>query len=696
MTLHDVISNAAHSGSTQLLGSLFGGDIYKIVGSGHFNGPAETMVTFFAELLVPFAAFLYMFLAVYFIGSGVVNKAQSGDFMKGSWNGMWPFLRIGLGLTAVAPAGVVKHLVAIQAFVLMIALLGSGVADLSWRGLLHLSSEAGIMAKETVIPAIDPNKTDAYLNQAFQYSACVVNKIQFDNTDPSLTLSSFDPIHPDTTPASAAVANACAGAGFLLYLKNANSVTAPDRPDLTPQKGNDLIDSDTMAKFNEYQGKQIRYLENQTVLDFIQNQVWPFYTQNATTFGLTTVPMALGEQWQKILASFHATLTAKLKSAIAADKAMVADVFDTSISKYGWISAAGYYRQLAQEQQTINSQITAGLQSSPNYVDMDKQTDLTGANGMDDFRIKRAREWVNKPPVSPWSSTQKTALYALGINYLKMGNKTDPILAMTHFGQRLEGAAELLFGARHLPKIYSWIPFIGTKINNMVNSVFMDVVLMVLAVAGLVLGVILPSLPWIIFMFAIISWLIHVAEMFIAAPFWMVVNALPEGGTFLSNVAKKGFNNALFIFLFPLFAIGGLVVSLAISWVGMKILNHFIYISFEGLKGFTLPFDALGHIIIYVVLAWMIMTSSLSLIQGLPRTVLNMFSLSQPGLNQFDNKHEDAIDKTMAPANVPGTIQKARESLGGMEKESASNKRDKIQEEGLRSDSTADDNREGN
>jgi len=214
---------------------------------------------------------------------------------------------------------------------------------------------------------------------------------------------------------------------------------------------------------------------------------------------------------------------------------------------------------------------------------------------------------------------------------------------------------------------------------------------MALTVSGVILGVILPNLPWIFFLFAIISWLIYVAEMFIAAPFWVVANALPEGDTFLSNVAKKGINNVMFIALFPVLAVGGLVASLSISWIGISLLNHFAYLSFKRMEGWTLPFDVVGIVLTYVVLAWMIMMNSLSMIQMFPRTILNWLSLSQPGLNQFDDAHLNAKDKLMNATNPSGLLLEGAGIARNAEKNRALKHVDDLKERRLKEMETTDD-----
>lgn len=697
MNYHSIIGNIPQSGSTQLLAMLFGGEVYNIFGQGDFQGPQETMLTLFGSIIAHSGVIVWMYVAIvgYFFYSGLVNKSQNGEFMLRSWNGFWPWIRMTFGLTAIVPSLSMHNLVAIQALVLAVALMASSVADLTWKKVLDMSAKYGLTAQHVLTPTIDPSKTDAYLNDAFKYSACLANKLKYNNTDDHTRLSDIDPINPGNTVQGEVIATHCGGAKFLSFLQTARLQAPPEPPDLTPPPGADLISGETQAKYNQYQSAQFNYLENQTVIDFIRNRVWPFYVDNMDLLGQAQVPAALATQWQGILTDFHQTLKDKIQSALLSDKGMAADVFSDQVSKYGWISAANYYKQLANEQQIINGQISAGLQNSPNFVDLDQQKDLTSADSMTRFHVAKAESWAGKVGDTMESGATKYLLDPLGINFLKMGNGTDPFLAMTNFGQKLEGISEVFIALRQAPKLLNWVPVVGHwlsgAVSGMLTGGIMDFMLLVLTVCGIILGVILPNLPWIFFLFAILSWLIYVAEMFIAAPFWVVANALPEGDTFLSNVAKKGINNVMFIALFPVLAIGGLVASLSISWIGISLLNHLAYLAFKGMEGWTLPFDILGIVLIYVVLAWMIMMNSLSLIQVFPRTILNWLSLSQPGLNQFEGAHLDAKDKLMSAVNPSGLLRQGSGLAQGAESQRALKQTSDMNERQLKRQTTHDD-----
>ncbi len=667
MTYDDIINNIPHSGSTQLLVKLFGGQIYNIFNfSTQYSGPQETLLSIFGTMMSGVALWMFLFVVMYVALTGMVNQAQSGDFMLKNWNSIWSFLRLGMGITAVVPFPG-TGLVTMQAFVIAIAMMSSSIADITWGKILDKAAQAGITAQQGLAPTIDPAKTNAYLNDAFNYSSCVANKVKYSSPDESVSLDTINPINPGDNPTVSAIASVCGGEKFQAFLKVASTITPPSPPDLTPQPDSDLISSNTLVKFNAYQKQQYDYLTDTTIVDFLQNRIWPFYINNMDQLTSGTLPDSLVAQWLEIANEFSATLQNKIQSAIAANKAMAAQVFSNQASQYGWVSAGNYYRQLAQQQQIVGSAISASLENSPDYVNLNQESDLTVSDNMTSFGVDNSQSLLNRALTTAKQDGSKYVLDPLGLDVFQTGETTDPILAMTNFGQKLEGSAEALIVARQVPALFSWIPVIGNKINQLFSGGIINILVGLTAIAGLILGTILPSMPWIIFLFAVLSWLIYVAEMFVAAPFWIVANAAPEGQTFVSSLAKKGINNILFITLFPTLAIGGLVASIAISWVGMSLVNHFIYIGFKPLWGIgTFPMTFIGMVYIYVMLAWTVMVSSLNLIQEFPRKILTWISLSEPGLSPFENAHE-GIQGGIVGAQMTGAISQTLGTLSQAE-----------------------------
>jgi len=174
-------------------------------------------------------------------------------------------------------------------------------------------------------------------------------------------------------------------------------------------------------------------------------------------------------------------------------------------------------------------------------------------------------------------------------------------------------------------------------------------VLVILLILGVFLGDIIPSLPWVYFLFGTIAWLVHVTEMFVSAPLWIAAHAAPEGSNHTSNLAAKGYNNMLYVMLYPVLAIGGFIAAMSINWVGMYMLNQMIGEQFSNQMGGLLGFLAhgiptlLGFTLLYLGCAWVIVNTSFNLITAFPRTILNWLSTSDPGHNAFDSGGHQVI-----------------------------------------------------
>jgi conjugal transfer/type IV secretion protein DotA/TraY len=167
--------------------------------------------------------------------------------------------------------------------------------------------------------------------------------------------------------------------------------------------------------------------------------------------------------------------------------------------------------------------------------------------------------------------------------------------------------------------------------------------LTVLFIVGVFLGDILPSLPWVYFLFGTIAWLVHVTEMFVSAPLWIAAHAAPEGSNHTSNLAAKGYNNMLYVMLYPVLAIGGFVAAMSINWIGMYMLNQMIGEQFMNQLGGGLGLlthgigTLVGFAFLYLSCAWIIVNTSFNLISAFPRTILNWLSTAEPGHNAFDS-----------------------------------------------------------
>lgn len=168
-------------------------------------------------------------------------------------------------------------------------------------------------------------------------------------------------------------------------------------------------------------------------------------------------------------------------------------------------------------------------------------------------------------------------------------------------------------------------------------------------VSGGLLGYVMPLLFAIYGLMGAISWLVAVATTFFGVTLWSAGMAAPKGEEHTSQLSAKGWNAFIFIFLYPALGVGGLAAAIVISAVGLAMVQAMamgLWGMFDpGVADVGRPLESLGGILIggllmvvvIILLSWNVVVTSAQLITSFPRSVLNMISLSEPGLNPYEN-----------------------------------------------------------
>jgi conjugal transfer/type IV secretion protein DotA/TraY len=371
-------------------------------------------------------------------------------------------------------------------------------------------------------------------------------------------------------------------------------------------------------------------------------------------------------------------------------------MYGQEAQKYCWVSAGNFYRVLATQQTAINAALNEAANVGGDHINPEA---LTSGLPTDDLiyyntnhaitQADRAREMYEGSLIaraagaiystSPIGLVDKYSddateigadgLDAIGLNLFRAGETTDPLVASSNIGH---GLVALSVGG----KIASMLPGVkkATKASGMDGAI--NTVLTILFIVGVFLGDILPSLPWVYFLFGTIAWLVHVTEMFVSAPLWIAAHAAPEGNAHTSNLASKGYNNMLYVMLYPVLSIGGFVAAMSINWIGMYMLNQLIGEQFANQLGGGLGLlthglgTLVGFAFLYLACAWILVNTSFNLIQSFPRTILNWLSTAPAGGNAYDEGGGQVIGVGGLILTKAGGKQVAEKvmSLGGSQK----------------------------
>lgn len=162
--------------------------------------------------------------------------------------------------------------------------------------------------------------------------------------------------------------------------------------------------------------------------------------------------------------------------------------------------------------------------------------------------------------------------------------------------------------------------------NDNMGSVFMSMIVGTMLSAGVTLAFILPMIPFIRFMFGILTWLLSLFETVIAIPVVALAHVKMDGeGGLAGPSARTAYLLMLQLFLRPTLMIFGLIIALLIFNIMIVALNEFYSGAVRSVQGGG-ALSAVGGImytIMYASLAYALANASFKAIDLIPNRVLN-------------------------------------------------------------------------
>jgi|GEM_PF-1300577 defect in organelle trafficking protein DotA len=275
-------------------------------------------------------------------------------------------------------------------------------------------------------------------------------------------------------------------------------------------------------------------------------------------------------------------------------------------------------------------------------------------------------------------------------------NKQDPISNVQMFGAHLIMISELLFeemlmltfaivaiGAAGCAGggMFYWIIAVTFKIFSLF---FM--LLGMLFVSGLVMEVYIPMIPYLIFFFGVLGWLIAVIETMLAAPLVAIGIAYPEGHQMLGR-ADPAVMLITNVFIRPTFMVFGFIAGIILSYVAIDFLNrtfefvlltnaqqpavavgtkrlfgtvtqNSILVPREGIG----PFETITYLVIYIGTIMVIINKCFALIHVIPDQVLRWIG----NQHQFGDSAQDEKDVAQTAKTGAGQASQAYQAGGQM------------------------------
>ena len=141
-----------------------------------------------------------------------------------------------------------------------------------------------------------------------------------------------------------------------------------------------------------------------------------------------------------------------------------------------------------------------------------------------------------------------------------------------------------------------------------------------LILAAFALTVVIPAMPFIYFLFAVIEWVMSIFEAVVAMPLWALSFLNVSGEGFFGPKAIAGAWLILEIFIRPTIIVLSLIGTILIFNAAIAFLND-IYGMFMNTQG-NYTFNSIAHVMLYIFIVYSIANSTFKMIDQLPNNIM--------------------------------------------------------------------------
>lgn len=376
----------------------------------------------------------------------------------------------------------------------------------------------------------------------------------------------------------------------------------------------------------------------------------------------------------------------------------------------GWVTGGMWYMSMTQsisklhELISIRPQISWASTKNSDYTELFKdKNQLATINQnivskmIDNYGLfnQHAQYSTDKTilQVSENSALDTTnAIAALGMN-IDITNLFDsnrhPVILLTETGHNLIGAAESFmqlnsyWTARQTKMSVNRDGNIAPDPNNPASQagVMFSYFAGAIMVMGFMMAYYLPALPFLIWIGAVLGWLISVIEAVIIAPLWGAMHLHPEGSKYTGK-GQAGYSLLMSLALRPTLMIIGLIASLVIVQVFGMFVNYIFAI---GMNVSLQPSDAVSSDItpsklmyilalygIYMIFMMNMITKMFNIMTTLPDQILKWIGGSNGNLSEYgaiggDQTYGKLSALSSSGGNAYATRLKERGQLAGQE-----------------------------
>jgi conjugal transfer/type IV secretion protein DotA/TraY len=575
-----------------VFGSLFGGE---------GNGPLGEAIGIFNACCLTVGGLL----AAYTITAGTMQTAHDGEMLGKRWSSMWVPIRLAVGTAAIVPIG---SFCAAQMLVAWLGMQGIGLADKVWGAFASSSFTSQSLASATP-PA--PN----------------VSRLAFGVLRSQVCMKGFARLAQD-------------GRGVLFTGMPATTGDMKNQrrygvPGLSATQCGGVVGSEAssgaMANVAGFLGIRTGAAEKTAAIR--QAHATAAITLEAELAGIAESIVngnANGAEAAYIAAVAHyQQAIGKAAMAQMGDKAYFEQVA-RSAEQEGWVLAGSWFMRMTALQSTVMQAIEDTPTALPvedagaHTTDMNRYYNaLHGAvrdasvTGLDNTLLAdRAREDSESGIVMSAINSvfnKITDSSRAGFNFLSdADSQRHPLLVASAAGNQMitwaMGLAVASIAVSHL--------------GGFTISLVLGAFVLALLTTGITLSVVLPMLPFIMWMGAVLGWLLLTVESIIGAPLWAVMHLYPRGEE-IHGGASAGYRLALDLVLRPTLMVFGFAAAVVLTTPVAQLINKVFFSTFELSQGGYVGFIAmLSAVAIWSALLLSMMKAAFGFTHRVPDQVM--------------------------------------------------------------------------
>lgn len=674
-TLGQFFTLSPNDPAVQLLANIFGpvSDVLWDVNSTP-RTPLNSMFGEFNNAMLV----LSMIILIYGTFFGIINTAHEGDFLGKARNSLWVPIRSVFSVVLLIP-NTFGYCI-LQVIVMWIVLQGSGAADRVWDAAVDSFVLNGPPKPLTNADGFTGTQAAMVVSNLFQAEVCVqmYTKAYLESTGQQYTVANAAP-----PPTAKYVTGQSGQPDQLVYNfqpsgligGSCGSYSMLDPQQYASTQSTDNGRYDLLSQISQKMPTVLAQV-NSDAIQFVQaydnimaGQPAPAYTYD---------PDGIVETLTDAITDAQNDYAANTTDNTGHDQKLRQEIEDK-----GWIYAGGYYRELSKFQGLFldifdNGVPTGAIAKTSSSGAYNQQTSQVASNT---FTIKTNGNIAVLDPSSisvgnlmSGGSGLTAPVNAIG-DWLVLGflevvtggtnfadndsgivpQNQDPIISLQIFGNKIISIVEfcwvILLGLSVVLAAFAGCPganpFFVILLYLMKVAGLVMAALGILFVFGLTMSVYLPMVPYIIFFFGVVGWIVAVLEAMLSAP--LVAMAMAdvhhEGGGVWGR-ASLAFMLILGVFIRPVFMVFGLIGGMLISRMAIQLLNDsFNYVMFDTSNINDLnslsgdqdnilahsgigPFQLVSYIFIYLSIVVIIVNKAFSLINTIPDQVLRWIGSS--------------------------------------------------------------------